>query len=136
VCTESALYNCSACGEVVSHIELDNTDDLVAVEHECKSKAVKNDAQKPDLSLVPVEFLNEVARAMMDGERKYGRYNYLKGMDWHRLVAAALRHINAFQAGEDNATDSGVSHIGHAGACLCMLAVYVAKGLGKDTRWK
>lgn len=97
---------------------------------------VKHDQDKPDLSLLTPEFLSEVAKAMMHGEKKYGRYNYLNGMDWHRIIAACLRHVTAFNAGEDLDTESGVSHLGHAGACILMLATYYKRGLGKDTRNK
>ncbi len=96
----------------------------------------KDDTEKPDLSLLPKEFLEEVAKAFMHGEKKYGRYNYRSGMAWHRLVAALLRHVSAFNEGEDNDAESGHSHLGHAGACLAMLLVYQTHSLGTDTRYK
>lgn len=96
----------------------------------------KDDQAKPDLSLLPKELLEEVSKAFMHGEKKYGRYNYRSGMDWHRLIAAAFRHITAFNEGEDNDSESGFSHLGHAGACIAMLLVYKTQGLGKDTRHK
>lgn len=96
----------------------------------------KNDQAKPDLSLLPREFLDEVAKAFMHGEKKYGRYNYLGGLEWHRLVGAALRHITAFNEGEDIDAESGNHHLGHAGASIAMLMVYCARSLGKDTRNK
>jgi len=57
----------------------------------------------------------------MDGERKYGRHNFRKGIQTSRLVAAALRHVFAYSDGETNAADSGVHHLGHARACLAMI---------------
>lgn len=104
--------------------------------NELPKVGVKHDQEKPDLSLLPREFLEEVSKAFMHGEKKYGRYNYRNGMDWHRLVAAALRHITAFNEGEDKDTESGFSHLGHAGACIAMLVVYQTLALGKDTRYK
>lgn len=100
------------------------------------SEGVKHDQSKPDLSLLPKEFLEEVAKAFMHGEKKYGRYNYLGGMQWHRLVGAAMRHIIAFQDGEDADPESSFNHLGHAGACLAMLLVYYKRKLGEDTRYK
>jgi len=105
-------------------------------EHRHFAVAKKNDNAKPDLSLLPSEFLAEVAKAFMHGEKKYGRYNYLGGMDWHRLVGAALRHITAFNDGQDVDPESGYSHLGHAGASIAMLLVYVKRNLGKDTRYE
>lgn len=101
-----------------------------------KNPGLKFDQEKPDLSLLPIEFLTEVAKAMAYGEKKYGRYNYTGGMAWHRIIAASLRHIFAFAAGEDFDPESSVSHLGHAGACILMLTVYVKRNLGTDTREK
>jgi hypothetical protein len=100
------------------------------------NEGVKHDQEKPDLSLLPIEFLSDVAKAMQHGEKKYGRYNYTGGMAWHRLIAACLRHVYAFAGSEDLDPESGVSHLGHAGACILMLSVYVKRGLGQDTREK
>lgn len=96
----------------------------------------KFDQNKPDLSLIPSEFSAEVARAFMHGEKKYGRYNYLNGMEWSRIVAALKRHVDAFWDGEDLDSESGYSHLGHAGACLAMLMVYKNRNLGTDNRYK
>jgi hypothetical protein len=100
------------------------------------SEGKKFDGDKPDLSLMPAEFSAEVCKAFMHGAKKYGRYNYMGGMDWHRLIAAAKRHIDAFQEGEDIDPESGVVHLGNAGACLAMLMVYYTRGLGNDNRYK
>lgn len=72
----------------------------------------------------------------MHGEKKYGRYNYTGGMAWHRIISAGLRHLYAFSNGEDLDAESGISHLGHAGACILMLTVYVKRNLGQDTREK
>lgn len=98
-------------------------------------KALKFDSEKPDLSLLPREALDEMAKAFQHGEKKYGRYNYRAGMDWHRLIAASLRHITAFNEGEDLDKESNFSHLGHALASLAMLLVYYKHNLGKDTRY-
>jgi len=94
----------------------------------------KNDSEKPDLSLLPKVFLDGTAKAFMHGEKKYGRYNFRNGMDWHRLVAAAMRHITAFNDGQNLDPESGNSHLAHAAASIAMLMVYADELLGKDTR--
>ena len=64
-----------------------------------------------------------IARAMMYGARKYSRGNYrLSGMKHSRLIAACLRHLMAYLAGEREDPESGESHIAHALASLSMLA--------------
>lgn len=64
----------------------------------------KNDAAegKPDMSLLPLDILAHVARPYEYGLIKYGRNNWRKGFDTNRSIAAALRHISAWQdKGED-----------------------------------
>lgn len=101
-----------------------------------KQEGIKHDNGKADLSLLPYSGLIGVSKALMDGEKKYGRYNYLNGMDWHRLIGAALRHIHQFNNGEDCADDSGLNHLYHAGANILMLIEYYERQIGNDTRYK
>jgi hypothetical protein len=96
----------------------------------------KDDSGKYDLSLIPLVALVEEAKGFMLGEKKYGRYNYCAGLESHRLVAAALRHIAAWQAGEDTDPESGASHLGHARCCLSMLLHTQELGTLIDTRYK
>jgi hypothetical protein len=96
--------------------------------------AKKNDSTKADLSLIPLVALEQMARAFMFGEKRYGRYNYTAGFDSHRLIAAAMRHISQWQNGEDQDSESGASHLGHALASLAMLLHTMALGTNKDTR--
>jgi hypothetical protein len=54
--------------------------------------------------------LREVARAYAEGSKKYGDYNWEKGMPVHDLLNHALAHIYQFLAG-----DRSEPHLGHAG---------------------
>lgn len=98
--------------------------------------ASKNDKEKPDLSLLPKVFLEEVAKAFMVGERKYGRYNYCKGHTSAQLIAAALRHLTAYNEGEEYDPVDGQSHLGAAGANIAMLLRQQELGTLKDNRFK
>jgi hypothetical protein len=95
----------------------------------------KNDTSKPDLSLVPAVAMEQMALAFMHGEKKYGRYNYCNGFESHRLVAAALRHLTAYQSGENLDPESGASHLGHALASIAMLLHTSQLGTNRDTRY-
>lgn len=97
---------------------------------------VKHDEGKIDLALLPRKAKEGIAKAFMDGEKKYGRYNYRKGMSWARLLAAVDRHMTAFNDGEDCAEDSKLNHLYHAGAGIMMLIEYFEHGLGTDDRRK
>lgn len=89
------------------------------------NRAKKNDAGKPQLSLIPEPALYLLARAMEYGAFKYGRNNYKAGHRWSQCVDAALRHIAAFAHGEPSDPESGHSHIAHALASLAMLAYHI-----------
>lgn len=99
-------------------------------------KAVKADDDKADLSLLSYNALILIAKAFEFGAKKYGRYNYLKGMEWTRITSALLRHTFAFIWGEDNDKESGLPHPAHIGACCIMLLDYFTLGLGTDNRYK
>ncbi len=98
--------------------------------------AKKDERGKPDLSLVPHCVDVAIAEALMDGEVKYGRYNYCKGHQVSKLLAAAKRHIGQFQDGEDIAADSGLSHLSHALANLAMIVHETQLGTLVDDRYK
>lgn len=97
---------------------------------------LKFDGDKADLSLLPKSAKEGISKAFMYGAKKYGRYNYLKGMDWTRLIAAADRHMSAFNDGEDCDDESKLNHLYHAGACVMMLIEFYEKELGNDNRYK
>lgn len=95
----------------------------------------KFDEGKPDLSLIPYVALKEEAFGFMLGIRKYGRYEYTKGLESSRLVAAALRHITLWSEGEELDPESGASHLGHARCCLAMLLHCQQLNTLKDNRY-
>jgi len=95
------------------------------------TEGIKHDSEKPDLSLIPYEALEEVARALMFGEKTYGRWNWKKGMKFSRLISATMRHIGQFNKGEDNASDTNLSHLAHA-ICNLMFMLYFIKNNNKE----
>lgn len=79
---------------------------------------VKFDADKPRMDLFSTIWLNGVARVLAFGAKKYAADNWRKGMARRRLIGASLRHITAYNAGEDNDQETGLSHLDHASCCL------------------
>jgi hypothetical protein len=98
--------------------------------------AAKDDAAKPDLSLLPRVFKEGVARVMMFGAAKYGRWNYTKGHELEQLISAAERHIDALKDGEDVAEDSQLSHWYHVAANALMAVHQLELGTLRDNRFK
>ena len=99
-----------------------------------EEKGVKHDGAKPDLSLIPREPLWELARVLMAGERKYGRYNWKGGIDIHRLTSAAMRHITQFNEGEDLDDETKTSHLMNACANLFFAHWMLLNKSEHDTR--
>lgn len=69
---------------------------------------------KPAFNLVPLHLLEGCADVLSGGARKYGTWNWTKGMAWSISVACLLRHLFAwFYKGEDIDKESGCHHIDH-----------------------
>jgi len=101
-----------------------------------QGQGVKHDQGKVPLDLIPRSALELEAEVLAFGAKKYDRHNWRAGMDWNRLIAAAMRHIVAFNSGEDKDSESGIHHLAHARCCLGFLIEYSEKGLGNDDRYK
>jgi hypothetical protein len=101
-----------------------------------EQKGIKYDTGKADLSILSYGALAEIAKAFQFGAKKYGRYNYLGGMDWTRIASACLRHTYKWIWGEDKDEESGLHHLAHSGACIVMLLDYVLLNKGNDNRYK
>jgi len=98
--------------------------------------AVKADAGKAPISLIPRESIEGVAAVLGFGAKKYAAHNWRGGMQWSRLIDAALRHLTAFNDGEDTDPESGLPHLDHAACCLAFLTTYQKQGLGEDNRYR
>lgn len=99
-------------------------------------RGTKHDTGKSQLSLIPRAALEAEANVFAFGAKKYSRDNYKLGMDYTRLIDAALRHVNAFNDNETLDPESGLSHLAHAKCCLSMLIYYMSTGVGNDDRYK
>jgi hypothetical protein len=95
----------------------------------------KAGALKPQLGLLPVLAIPEVAHVLELGARKYGVYNW-RDVPIHEMTYAhaVLRHIFAWIAGEDNDPESGRSHFAHAVAGLLVCMDARAAGTSVDDR--
>ena len=91
---------------------------------------------KPAISLIPGPGLLHIASAFRDGATKYGPANWRNDpVSTSTYVDAAYRHILAYFDGrETSAEDSGVHHLGHAAACLCILLDAEEQGTLVDDR--
>ena len=94
------------------------------VNSKAKGSGARYNDDKPDLSLIPLCTLEDEARVWMYGEKKYDRFNWMKGMEWSVPYACAMRHLAAWQRGEDIDVESQQKHLAHVMANVRMLLLY------------
>lgn len=94
-------------------------------------------ATKAPLGLIPTAALVPEAWALKQGADRYGLNNWrTTGVCASTYINAMLRHLTAWRDGEDNAEDSGVSHLGHIRANCAILLDAMACGTLVDDRSK
>lgn len=87
------------------------------------------------LDLVPPEPLLELSRAFARGADKYDAFGYLQDQaEYRRYLAAQMRHVLAWAAGEDIDPDSGIHHLSLAAANCFILQELQLRGQGIDDR--
>lgn len=96
----------------------------------------KFDSDKLRYELLPPELLEEVARVLTFGAKKYADRNWELGMKWSRPFGALMRHMWAWWRGEEKDPETGYSHLSHAACCIAFLVSYEARNVGTDDRPK
>jgi len=86
----------------------------------------KDDSGKVPLQLIPGAALLEIGLVLRHGASKYGASNWRAGLAYTRLIGAILRHVVAFNEGENLDPETGISHIAHA-ACEAMFLLQFIK---------
>ena len=104
----------------------------------------KDDAEKIRLELLPPEMLFAVGQVLTFGAIKYDDRNWEKGMRWSRVFGALMRHLWAWWGGRgptsrnflfgDLDSETGYSHLWHAGCCITFLITYEERRVGLDDR--
>lgn len=105
-------------------------------ENEKELGALRYNAGKPRVELLPPQALMEIGKVFDFGAQKYGDYNWQKGFKWTSVCASLLRHVYYWLAGEDNDPESGINHMAHVGANVLMLLWYILNKKGVDNRVK
>ena len=105
-------------------------------EVEKSTTGVKFDAGKVRTDLISPVAINELAKVLTFGAKKYADNNWRKGLQWSRVLGAALRHILAYMGGQDKDPETGLSHLAHAFCCLMFLLEYEITHKELDDRYK
>lgn len=93
----------------------------------------KDDQGKRRWDLVPWAQLQDVVDVITDGAKNYGDRNWQhvpRASD--RFFAAAMRHLVAWQSGEDIDPSSGRTHLSHATCSLLFAAWHEAQRQGAE----
>lgn len=101
-----------------------------------KLEGRKDDGDKVRLDLIPVRPLMMLGERYTVGSKKYGDYNWTKGMKWGRVYGALLRHIFKWWAGEKYDTEDNGHHLAAACFCLFTLMEYERINIEGDDRPK
>jgi hypothetical protein len=76
-------------------------------------QAMRFNDGKPQYSLIDLQALEQCARVLEFGAKKYARNNWKKGLPVTQILDSLLRHIAALASGELIDPESGLPHIGH-----------------------
>jgi len=98
------------------------------------NEGLKYDEEKLRYDLLPPELLEEVAKILTHGAKKYSPRNWEKGFTWGRPYGALQRHLWAWWNGEDRDLETGESHLSHAACCIAFLLAFEKRGTGTDDR--
>lgn len=100
------------------------------------TQGMKFDGEKPRMDLLDPKFLEDVARVLTFGAKKYAAHNWRKGINTSRLIGAIYRHLGAINSGEDTDPESGLPHSAHLGCCIMFLHWTMANRPDLDDRWR
>jgi hypothetical protein len=91
---------------------------------------------KPRLDLLSGIALDEMGMVLRMGSEKYADNLWRTNPTvWSARIGSVLRHVFAFNDGEDNDPESGHSHLTHAMVQLMFLLEYTHTNTSKDDRW-
>lgn len=93
--------------------------------------------RKVPLRLIPKVALTYLAWVMNLGADKYGAYNWRENnVRLTVYTEAAMRHLMAYETGEDIDPESGQPHAAHVMACMAILLDAREGGNLEDDRFK
>lgn len=88
-----------------------------------EQKGIKYDAEKPPMDLISPFAMEEVAKVLAFGKKKYSARNWENGFNWTRAIGAILRHTFAYLRGETHDPETKLSHMAHV-LCEAMFLVH------------
>lgn len=87
-------------------------------------KGLRFNEGKLRYDLVHPDAHEDMVKVLEVGAKKYGEYNWTKGMSWSTILQSLKRHLAAFEKGEDYDSDDGLLHISHLACNVHFLNAY------------
>lgn len=91
---------------------------------ETTDRSLRYNNGKPDYSLIPLAAMKEAAHVLEYGATKYAIDNWMKPTNWRVSYGCLMRHMSAWQSGEDLDPESQRNHLGHA-MCNILQMLYM-----------
>ncbi len=124
-------------GEIDNALESINNWSKAVSEELSPVGGTKFDQGKLQLDLIPPEAVLALGRVLTFGAAKYNSHNWRGGIKYSRVSAALLRHLMAWESGEDLDPESGFSHIDHVICNAAFLATFISENrVELDDRYK
>lgn len=90
---------------------------------------------KPPISAIPPAVLTEIGIGFLEGELKYGRFNFLDTPALASVYYDALhRHVGAWYMGQDIDPASGIHHLSKGVCSLIVMRAAILNGSWTDDR--
>jgi hypothetical protein len=100
-----------------------------------KEKGLRFNKNKPKWSLVPQSALLPMVEVLDFGAKKYAPFNWAKGLSIREVCESLKRHLDDFMEGQNNDSESGLSHIGHMQCNTMFLSWLMEKRPDLDDRF-
>lgn len=88
------------------------------------SRGMRHNNNKIKLSLLDFSALEQAAKVLQFGGKKYSRDNWKKGFEHSEIVDSLLRHISEYQKGNEVDSESKLLHTAHI-LCNAMFLCYM-----------
>lgn len=96
------------------------------------TSGIKHDSSKLRYDLIPVYPLQLLAEVFTIGAKKYAPRNWEQGMDYSRVTAALMRHLELWRSGETHCPEDGQHHLASVAWCSMALMEFEHRGTGTD----
>lgn len=101
-----------------------------APKHPIDGGGLRKDAGKLRLDLIPTDVMEELARVLTFGARKYAERNWERGMPWSKAAGPLERHWKDFKLGRVRRDpESGCLTVAHALCNMVFLCAWELRGM-------